>query len=163
MSELAKRWRKESLELIEKATPKDKDKRCVVVFQVDSVGVITATAYAPRGIALAELCYNDDTSKRPGAYGLRLNFPDLDRVITAYSQASNIPSDKVRTDDPNFISWMTTLMEQQTLGNETHASLAGGFFPTYGTKTHALKALWSGDVFAYDPNKNKEAEGDFLP
>lgn len=165
MSELTEQWRKESLELVETATPQnDKDKRCVVKFQVDSVGAIKAMAYAPRGIVSAELCHNDDTSKRPGAYGLRLSFPDLDSVITGYSQASNIPADQVRTDDPNFISWITTLMEQQKLWDETHASWTGGFFLTYETKTDALKALWSGDVFANDPNyKNKEAEDDFLP
>lgn len=164
MSELTEQWRKESLELVESSTPtNNEDKRCVAQIKVDSVGAISAMVYAPRGIVSAELCFNEDTSKRPGAYGLSLSFPNLDRVIAGYSKASNIPADQVRTDDANFISWITTLMEEGKLWDETHASWTGGFFQTYETKTEALKALWSGEVFAQDPNyKNKEAEDDFL-
>ncbi|MGN0961701.1 MAG: hypothetical protein ACI4PF_05870 [Christensenellales bacterium] len=162
MSELTEQWRKESLELVESSTPtNNEDKRCVVKIKVDSVGAISAMVYAPRGIAYAEVCYSD-TSKRP--YGLRLSFLDLKRVIAGYSKASNIPADQVRTDDANFISWITTLMEQQKLWDETHASWTGGFFQTYETKTEALKALWSGECFNQDPNcKNKEVEDDLLP
>lgn len=165
MSELTEQWRKESLDLVEASIPQDdKDKRCVVEIKVDSVGAIKAMVYAPRGIVSAELCYNDDTSRSPGAYGLRLSFPNLERVIAGYSATTNIPADQVRTDDKNFIEWIENLIEQKKLWDVTQASWTGGFFPTYETKTDALKALWSGSVFAHDPNyKNKEAEDDFLP
>lgn len=154
--------RRKSLDLVEQSTPQnDEDKKCVVEIEVGTTGSISAMVYSQKGIASAELCYNDDTSKRPGLYGLRLSFPNLKRVMLNYSAATNIPVEQIRTNDNDFIEWFKDQLEQKLPGVSWYC----GEFSTYDSKTEALKALWSGEIFAHYPNilKQNPDHEDFIP
>ena len=149
----------ERVTLVDNSIPTNpKDKKCEVIIDVADDGAITAMAYAPKGIVSAELVYNNTPAANPREFALLLQFPNLDKIIKGYSLAANIPIDQIKTNTENFISWFTWFISQQNVDFPFSA------FTTYDTEEAALKALWSGEVFAQDPNcKNKSAEDDFLP
>lgn len=148
MSDFLEERRKESLDLVEKAKNENKEPKCIVDFKVDSVGSISAMVYGENGMANATLCYNDDTSKRKGAYMLRYSVPDFQKMAKAYSKDSGASIDNLKPNDEAFVNWMRDFFKKSE--NEqwkiAGASWKGGDFETFETKSDALNALLNGEA-----------------
>ena len=122
-------------------------------FSVDKVGAISAQVYGEGRYVSAELCHNEDTSQCPGAYILNFSYPDISKVQSAYASLNGIPTEEVKTDDPDFITWMEeTSVDSAKWWEQTHASwthsssFKAGI--TYESKHDALTALATGEIFS---------------
>ena len=152
--------KKESEKLVEDAKELVKEQKCVVDFEIDSVGAITTMVYGENGVKKVDLCYNDDTSKRKGAFMLRGITPDNEALMKTYCEQVGKTIETVKPNEEGFISWMRENLKKDPKepSQISHIYWSGWDLETYDTKLEALSALLSGKAFNLGKTQKIEQE-----